>query len=84
MMRAMSRMLDESANGRPLPCSFGLKEVFGLQQAPRQSGSPVKPGLRLGTGDSTAANIEDVYLRSYSCSESFEKTAVASGRTPSL
>ena len=30
MMQAMSRILEQSASGRPLPSSFGLKQVFGL------------------------------------------------------
>jgi hypothetical protein len=54
MQQAVSRILEQSANGKPLPASFGI-----AVSSPRQSGSPVKPGHRTGTGGSTKADVGD-------------------------
>jgi hypothetical protein len=79
--QAVSRVLDESANGGPsLPASFGLSSA-----ALRQSGSPVKLMLRSETGERTAIKVGDVVAAcSYGCGENPEEVAVAVSGTPCL
>jgi len=78
MRQAVSRILEQSVSGGPLPASFGLKAL-------RQSGSPANLMLRSGTGERTPVDVGDAVAScSYRCSESPEKTAVTIRRTPSL
>jgi len=72
MRQAVSRILEQSASGWPLPASFGI-----APSSLRRSGSPVNLVLRTETGEGRAVNIGDaVTLCSHTQRESPEKTAV--------
>ncbi len=80
IVQAVSRMLHESANGKPLLASFGLS----AKEALRQSGSPHNLTLLVGTRGRIAAEAGNaVTACSHRCGESSGKVAVSVG-TPWL